>query len=228
MSIRAFLFDMDGLLVDTESLHLGAFAKVAENYGIPCKTEDLYSWVGKGQHRLAQWIVETAPKTASVDRLLEEQRAEYFRLLEEISPPAQPGVKELLDLAHIEGIRVGLVSNSDRVLVDATLAHVLKHLGQPEDAFKTFEIIVTRDDVENAKPAPDPYRKACADLGLKVSECMAFEDSPSGAQAARAAELALCVVPCPFLTDPTEATDIADVSYDSLVDAARERPWARL
>ena len=225
MPIRAFLFDMDGLLVDTEALHLGAFVDVCAACGLEQTIEDLSVWVGKGQHRLSSWIVETAPRPRPVPELLEMQRREFFRRLAEVRPAPQPGVDELLALAAEEDLHVGLVSNSDRELVTRTMDHVLRNLGRGPELAHSFQVVVTRDDVEEPKPAPEPYLKAAAALGVEPGECMVFEDSPSGAAAARAAGCPLVVVACPYLRDPSEATEGADYAFDSLVTAAERRVW---
>lgn len=227
MPIRAFLFDMDGLLVDTEALHLGAFVDVCAACGLTQTVEDLSVWVGKGQHALSRWIEETAPRPVPVPELLERQRREFFRRLAEVRPAPQPGVDELLALAAEEDLRVALVSNSDRELVDRTMAHVLGHLGRGGELAHTFPVVVTRDDVEEPKPAPEPYLRAAARLGVEPEACLVFEDSPSGAVAARAAGCRLVVVPCPYLRDPQEATRDADLVFDSLVHAAEQRVWSR-
>jgi beta-phosphoglucomutase-like phosphatase (HAD superfamily) len=227
MPIRAFLFDMDGLLVDTEALHLGAFVDVCASCGLSETIESLSVWVGKGQHRLASWIEATAPRPAGVPELLERQRREFFRRLEEVRPAPQPGVDELLALAVEEDLHVGLVSNSDRELVDRTMAHVLRSLGRGGGLAHTFPVVVTRDDVEEPKPSPEPYLKAAAAMGLDPGACLVFEDSPSGAAAARAAGCPLVVVPCPYLPEPSEASEGADASFDSLILAAEQRIWDR-
>lgn len=228
MPIRAFLFDMDGLLVDTEVLHLGAFVDVAAGCGLEVTVEDLSVWVGKGQHRLASWVEATAPRPAPVPELLDRQRREFFRRLEEVRPPPQPGVDELLALAAEEDLHVGLVSNSDRELVDRTMAHVLRNLGRGGELLESFPVVITRDDVEEPKPSPEPYLKAAEAMGLDPGACLVFEDSPSGAAAARAAGCRLVVVPCPYLPDPREASREADLTFESLVFAAEQRVWERL
>lgn len=219
---------MDGLFVDTETLHLEAFQKVCRDVGVEVSFRELCTWVGKGQHRLSAWIQEVSPQNPRVEDLLEAQRQEFFRGLEKTRPGAQPGAEDLLEVAMKEGLRVGLVSNSDRELVTRTMGEVLPRMGRDPDPSKTFEVVVTRDDVANPKPAPDPYLLAAETLGLLPGECLAFEDSPSGARAASAAGCPLFVVPCPYLTDPKEATELALDWSQSLEAVVPRRTWASI
>lgn len=224
MAIRGFLFDMDGLLVDTEDLHLRAFASVAERHGLRCVAQDLRSWVGKGQHMLAAWIAQEVGG-GDPEALVEEQRREFFTLLETERPGPQPGASELLAISEEIEFPVGLVSNSDRVFVEAIMRVVLPHMGRPAALEETFQAVITRDDVEKPKPAPDPYLAAARALGLEARECMAFEDSPSGVLSAKAAGCLVVAVPCPWLLDQTECTHPADIVYGSLYEAALRRAW---
>lgn len=221
---RAFLFDMDGLLVDTEALHLSTFAALARELGVPCRTEDLHVWIGKGQNRLAAWIVEEAGR-GDPEEVVRAQRKAFLEALEREDPEPQPGVAELLGEARCLGIPVGLVSNSDGVFVRATMARVLPHLGAPPEPEGTFQVVVTRDHVAHPKPAPDPYLLACSRLRVEPAASLVFEDSPSGIRAARAAGCPVVTVPCPYLADREAVAALADRAFASLLEAHEARVW---
>jgi beta-phosphoglucomutase-like phosphatase (HAD superfamily) len=222
--MKALVFDMDGLLVDTEDLHLRTFATLATARGVPCSPRDLYGWIGKGQHRLASWIVSEAGE-GSVEEIVAAQRAAFLEALEAERPAPQPGFAELLEVALGEGLALGLVSNSDEVLVRATMDVVLPHLKRSTRLEETFSVVVTRDRVSHPKPAPDPYLLAAEELGLAPAECLVFEDSPSGGVAARAAGCRLVAVPCPYLSDASALVEVADHVYPSLRAAYLDRVW---
>lgn len=222
---QAFLFDMDGLLVDTEELHLRTWAEVATRHGIPSTAEDLHGWVGKGQPALAAWIRETAGCAASVEEILLEQEARYLEDLETDRPPPLPGVRELVDLADAEGIPRGLVSTSPYSLVAPTMAVVLPTLGRPARAEESFGVVVTGDRVEHHKPHPEPYRKAAAGLGVDPARCVVFEDSPSGVRAGKAAGCRVVGVPSAYLLEPEAVRAVADVHHATLLECFEARSW---
>jgi HAD superfamily hydrolase (TIGR01509 family) len=110
----------------------------------------------------------------------------------------------------MDGIRLGLASNSPRFLVDDALASA--------GLTDRFEAIVTGEDVEHAKPAPDIYLLACERLGVDPSEALALEDSASGVQAAKRAGLTCIAVPLFAETDVSAADRVID-SLEELLDA---------
>jgi HAD superfamily hydrolase (TIGR01509 family) len=105
-------------------------------------------------------------------------------------------------------VRLGLASNSPRFLVDDALATA--------GLADAFDAIVTSDDVENAKPAPDIYRLACERLGVTPRQALALEDSPSGVAAAKAAGLTCIAVPL-FAETDVSAADRVVVSLEELL-----------
>jgi HAD superfamily hydrolase (TIGR01509 family) len=123
---------------------------------------------------------------------------------------ARPGAVELIGrLRGLDDMRIGLASNSPRYLVDDALA-----TAGLADAFDT---IVTSDDVEHAKPAPDIYLLACDRLGVGPADAVALEDSTSGVTAAKAAGLACIAVPM-FAETDVSAADRVIVSLEQLLN----------
>lgn len=120
--------------------------------------------------------------------------------------PALPGVRELVSRLRVRGIPVAVAGSSPRRFVDAALASV-----GLEDMFD--EVIVSADDVERAKPAPDLNRRACELLGARASEAVAFEDSRTGATSARAAGMFVVGVP----SVPSSVLEV-DALFESLAD----------
>jgi HAD superfamily hydrolase (TIGR01509 family) len=124
---------------------------------------------------------------------------------------ARPGAVELVArLRELGGVALGLASNSPRYLVD----DALRTAGLAD----AFDAIVTSDDVERAKPAPDIYLLACERLGVKPADAVALEDSASGIAAARAAGLAVIGVPQYAETDASAADRVVSSLEDLLVD----------
>jgi HAD superfamily hydrolase (TIGR01509 family) len=124
---------------------------------------------------------------------------------------ARPGAVELVArLTDLDGVALGLASNSPRYLVDDALGTA--------GLTDAFEVIVTSDDVEHAKPAPDIYRLACERLGVDPADAIALEDSASGVAAAKAAGLTVIAVPQFAETDVSAADRVID-SLEDLMES---------
>jgi HAD superfamily hydrolase (TIGR01509 family) len=176
---------MDGTLVDTEPYWMATEAELAEEHGATWTSEDAMALVGSSLLTSAAYIRERmgVPLTPEqiVDRLLDGVVARVSH-----SVPWCPGARELLLDLHRRGVPCGLVTSSYQRFV----APILQHL-PPE----IFRVVVTGDEVDRGKPHPEPYLTAAAALGAEPGECVAIEDSATGATSAEAAGCRVLVVP---------------------------------
>jgi HAD superfamily hydrolase (TIGR01509 family) len=188
--LAAVLWDMDGLLVDSEPLWTVAETAMAAELGRTWSDDIKAACMGRRLDTavpimLAALDVPHGPaEIAWAQSYLLEEMVGLLRA----GAPVLPGAVDLLDHLHEEGIPSALVSSSYRVLVDA----VLTALGP--DRFATT---VAGDEVAHAKPAPDPYAQAARQLGVDPRHCVALEDSLAGATSATAAGAGCIVVPGP-------------------------------
>jgi HAD superfamily hydrolase (TIGR01509 family) len=185
--LRAVLFDMDGLLVDSEPLWFVAEREVAERLGAPWGEADQDALIGGSLQRTVSWLLAKAagPATASredVARWLVDRMA---RLVAVRGLPLQPGAARLLAALEAAGVPCALVTASARAIMDA----VLKVTGL------SFAVTVCGEDVRRPKPDPEPYLLAAARLGVPAPGCVVLEDSPTGVAAARAAGCPVIAVP---------------------------------
>ncbi|HLT70469.1 MAG TPA: HAD family phosphatase [Acidimicrobiales bacterium] len=216
----AVLWDMDGTLVDTEPYWITAETRLVADHGGTWTQEDALSLVGldllDSAERLRTIGGVDLPPTEIVERMMD-------RVIEQVDehPPWRPGARELLAELRDAGIPCVLVTMSWRRLADAVVAHL------PPG---TFTRTVVGDEVPRGKPHPDPYLAAAAAVGADPRECVALEDSPNGARAARAA--GCVVVGIPHVVDvPAELVDLTvrsleDLHLDDLrrLVAERRRP----
>jgi len=183
----AVLFDMDGTLVDTEPYWIETEYELAAKYGGRWSQAHALELVGNDLLVSGRYIREHMFEGVEVD--LEPSEIVEFLLdgvvaKVEQSVPWRPGAVELLTDLRRTGVRCGLVTMSYRRFVAPILATL------PPD---TFEVVVTGDTVNQGKPHPEPYLKAAAELGVDPADCLAIEDSNTGA---RSAESAGCTVLC--------------------------------
>ena len=179
--MKAVLWDMDGTLVDTEPYWIATEQAMAKKYGAPWTEADALELVGSDLLDSGRHIKRVMGLAQSPAEIVEELLDGVVEKVQQ-SVPWRPGALELLGALRSEGVRCGLVTMSYQRFVAPILAHL-----PPE----SFRVVVTGEQVEFGKPHPEPYLTAAASLGVPPEECVAIEDSNTGA---RSAEEAGCMV----------------------------------
>ncbi|HEX3899159.1 MAG TPA: HAD family phosphatase [Mycobacteriales bacterium] len=193
--MRAVLFDMDGLLVDSEPLWTIGEIELAAHLGGTWSDELKAAIIGTRLDTAIATILEwyDAPRgqaevESAMGFLLDRMVELYRRDL-----PLMPGAVELIDSVRAAGAATALVSSSYRVLVDAVLAVI---------GADRFDTSVAGDEVGQGKPDPEPYLTACKQLAVKPSEAVVLEDAISGVRSAEAAGCQVVAVPWIAPIDP--------------------------
>jgi HAD superfamily hydrolase (TIGR01509 family) len=183
----ALLFDMDGLLVDTEGTWFAVESEVMASLGTPWGEEHQVALVGGPLEKAVSYMLEHAGRPdVSPEKVAQELLDGMVRHLRTGPIHWRPGAEELLSAAGSLGVPCALVSSSLRPVVDA----VLDAVGRDR-----FTATVAGDEVPSTKPHPDPYLRAAGLLGVAPADCVALEDSETGATSAVAAGCVTVVVP---------------------------------
>jgi beta-phosphoglucomutase family hydrolase len=192
--IKGIVFDMDGVLVDSEPVHIDAWNEVFAKFDLHFSHEWFNNWIGVSDRNFVAKIVEKYNIPTENATLLEDKRRVFETMIAQ-GVPTHKGVKELMPKLHKFDKAVATSSNRSGAMLSLEGAGLLPY----------FKNIVTADDVLNHKPSPDCYLKAAHDLGFEPSECIGIEDSVSGIKAAKSAGLFIIGIatslPAHFLTE---------------------------
>lgn len=199
MTLSGVLFDMDGLLVDTERLWVQAeHATMAELHGGPWTVEDQRAIMGSSMAYSAQYIRERSGTTRSADEVSALLVGTMLGLLEHAEIEVLPGAAELVHDVHLAGLPFALVSASARTVVDLVLAALDKR-GVP-----SFPVTIAGDEVPRTKPDPLPYLTAAQRLGIEIHRAVVIEDSANGVRAGQASGATVVAVPHAVPIEPAE------------------------
>lgn len=205
--VRGVIFDMDGLMLDTERLHWEAAIEVGAQLGLPIDARFMTSIQGVNAVGVRRALREVTGSEEGVDVFLERKRMRFRELLEEGDEAlVKPGLFEILDKLAWRGVSRAVATGSGRAYCQGLLERfgLIRH----------FDAIVTGDMVVYAKPDPEIVRVAVRELGLSAEECVVLEDSPNGITAARAAGCRSVMVP--DMVEPGVAHGEADAVVESL------------
>lgn len=184
--LDAVIFDMDGVVLDTERLYRTALCAACTEQGQAMPDRLYLTLIGIPKEAGAALLHAHFGGGLDLDRL--EQACEaHFAALCPSGVPLRPGVERLLRYLRGAGIPRGIATSTARRTAEAQL--------RAAGVLDWFDVVVTRDDVVNGKPHPEPFLKAAAALGARPAQCLALEDSYNGIRSAAAAGMATVMVP---------------------------------
>lgn len=185
--MKAVIFDMDGLMLDTEYLSVLAFDYAGEKIGIGPAGYMNDRMIGLTWEATQPiWVAQFGDRYKADE--FKQYRNEFFaRYFEEKGVPVKPGLLELLDFLKERGYKLAVASSSSTKSVMSQL--------QAIDVYKYFSAIITGDMVKRSKPAPDIYKLACEAVGEDPIDCVALEDGKNGILSAHSAGCRVIMVP---------------------------------
>jgi HAD superfamily hydrolase (TIGR01509 family) len=208
--LAGVLFDMDGLLVDTEPLWFEVESGVMARLGGSWRDSDQQALVGGSLARSLDYLLSKATRPASRETVARWMVDDMVELLTTRPVPAMPGARELVAEVAAAGVPYGLVTSSEGPVMTAVLDRLAM----------TFPLTVCGDDVTRSKPDPEPYLLAAAKVGADPRHCVALEDSPNGVAAAEAAGCITVAVPSLVPIPPRAGRlvvgSLAELSLDKL------------
>lgn len=207
MAIRAVVFDLDGLMFDTEALFFRACSEVLEARGKRFTPEIMRSLIGRRSVEVAGWLKTLAGVEEPPEVILGEVRERFAAEVDTAVHPT-PGLISLLDHLGKSGLPAAVATSSGRSYADRLLdRHGLAH---------RFAFVLTSEDVTRGKPDPQIYLLAAERFGVPPGEMLVLEDSPAGVQAGR--EAGALVVGVPHEHSPAEALRAAGLVVPRLDD----------
>ncbi len=187
LSTSAVIFDMDGLMFDSERLVLLTWTRAMADFGYQASEEIFQRSVGQTMERTNQVLREEYGADFLLDETNQRTSEYYWQAIDQQGAPLKPGLLALLDYLDEQGIARAVASSSDRRNIDKMLTAAGLSTG--------FTATVAGDEVQNGKPAPDIFLRAASLLNVTPDRCLVLEDSEAGARAAVAAGIPCIIVP---------------------------------
>ena len=181
MTNSYIIFDMDGVLLDSEPMHQEIIYEVFQLKGIPFDKAYIQTLTGMSAFPMWEKVKHDAQRSESVEELIKFHRDYFFKRLPEVKVPLVPHVKDVLEKFKNEGKHLSLASSSGRKLIDI--------FTQQTNIAHYFEVIMSGDDVKYSKPNPEIFLKVAQWYGLPATQFTVIEDSTNGVKAAKSANM---------------------------------------
>jgi beta-phosphoglucomutase-like phosphatase (HAD superfamily) len=199
--IEAILFDLDGLLADTEELHVMAYEVVAKRTGINMNREYIQSFIGRSTKENIWQIIDDFHITEySFDELLRIRFESYYEVINTVPVKPMKGALNCIEKVRAKNLKLALVTLSMREHALSVLENISKNLmyksgGGDHSLTDFFDEMVFGNEIHNPKPEPDIYLEALKRLQTPPDSCIALEDSEAGVISAKRAGLTVIAVP---------------------------------
>ena len=174
------IFDMDGVIVDSEQVYQEIEKKLYDELALPVTSEEHRRFIGTSERSMWRYMKDKYKFGPKADDMVEEERKRFLELLEDQGRiPAMEGIHDLIFMLDQNNIRMWVASSSTRIIIDRVLQNL--------NIQKYFTGVVSGDEVDSSKPAPDIFLLTAEKAGIQASQCLVIEDSENGIIAARTA-----------------------------------------
>ncbi|NMD37337.1 MAG: HAD family phosphatase [Christensenellaceae bacterium] len=187
MKIKAVLFDMDGILVDSERVSQEVFIKIAKEYGYNITKDQVLKTLGLTYNDTMSYFKDKISYDYPYEEIVSNLERKLIEMAYQGTLPIKSNVREVIDELKKKKILIAVSSSNTKLSVNSYL-----------DALKikeSFDVIVTGDDVTNGKPSPEIFNKTAELLNVKNNECLVVEDSFNGLKAAKLAQMTSVMIP---------------------------------
>lgn len=191
---KGAVFDMDGLMIDSERVVYNGWQKLMDKHGYDYSVEVFKQTVGRRKKEVEQFYYERYGADFPYRELAQIQRQNYIDRLISEGIPVKKGLYEILELFKNSGVKIALATSTSRKTTEMNLKVI--------NAERYFDALVCGEDVTNGKPDPEVFLTAAQKIGVPPEKCVAFEDSINGIKSAFAAHMTTVMVP-----DFVEPTD---------------------
>ncbi len=203
------IFDMDGVIFDTEHLYLACCIPAAEKLGLDNMEEVAHQHIGVTAEETERILRAHYGEDAPLEEFHQETKRIFQEHYAKAGLPLKEGALELLEYLNAKGARIAIASS--------TRVDIVKKELQDAKLYDLFDVIIGGDMVEHSKPWPDVFLRAAQELGVDIEDCYIIEDSFNGVRAARRAGGTVLMVP--DLLEPTEEIRaLADREFESLLE----------
>lgn len=185
--IKALVFDMDGLIIDSERIVQRTWKEIGPTLGYEKVEDHIYDLLGANVKRRDEYFRATFGEDFPMDRFSELTRKRFYEIMETEGLPLKPGVIELMEEGKKRGLKIGLATSSRQDYAKDIMTKV--------GVWDYFDGGVFGDQVTKAKPDPEIYLLACEKIEVEPKNALALEDAPAGIRAASSAGMRVVMVP---------------------------------
>jgi beta-phosphoglucomutase family hydrolase len=208
-NIECVIFDMDGLILDTERLSFEAWQKILKKYG-QVMTQEIYTTLmGITYENVINKLIEIYGRELPIAEIYAEKNRDVLKVINDNGVPVKPGIYELLDFLVERNYKLALATSTSR----DKAVNLLEKVGIKDK----FRVMVFGDEVVNSKPDPEIFLKAAEKLGVNPEKCIVLEDSPAGIEAAYRAGMKGINIPDLKIPDE-KIKKFAHKIFESLLD----------
>lgn len=205
--VKGVIFDMDGLMFDTERLSSVFWKQTGDQFGLEVPVDFVNSFRGRNPAAIREAFLDKYGQDFDYEEFREVRTRLQYDYIREKGVPLKKGLIELLNYLKGKGIRMAVATSTDRKLADTML--------EKAEVREYFDAFAYGDEVARSKPYPDVFLKAAEEIGVPIRDCLVLEDSIAGVQAGKAAGGYIIHIP-DLIVVPQEVKEGIAAQFDSL------------